>query len=160
MDHFRAYPCPGCTGNLHFSVSLQSGGVMWLVLALVLGCAEKGCILRTKYSIFIARRSCSRGNQGDHGAAIKGRITQLLCGGQLPWKVNPLALDLHEQEAHCCWVKPLRSRGCVFCSITQLILCTVCNCVGLGSRNTKFYSWLCLLVKLGPGQVSSSIKSE
>lgn len=60
----------------------------------------------------------------DHRAPIRGRITKSLCRGQLSWKINPPAFDLHEQETDLCCFKPLKCWACLFCSITQPPLCT------------------------------------
>ena len=107
-ESFTAHPCPRHTGNFHFPVSLQSGSVTWLVLTHRL---RMQVVSRPKHLIFIARPSPC-GNQRNHGEAVKGRITKLLCGGQLPWKVSPLALDLHEQDTNVCCFKTLRCWGC------------------------------------------------
>lgn len=107
------------TGNLHFPVTLESDSVIWLVLAQSL--LEEGMhvIKRPRHLIFVATLSFPCGNRGDHRAGIRGWITKLLCGGQAPWKVNSLVVDLHEQETNWCCFKSSKCWGCVFCRITQ-----------------------------------------
>lgn len=68
-------------------------------------------VSRPKHLIFIAKPSPC-GNQRDHGEALKRCITKSLRGGQLPWKVSPLALDLYEQDTNVCSFNTLRCWGC------------------------------------------------